>query len=393
MSIGAAFGFWSYTHEDDTLDGGNILQFSRLLMEEYNLLSGEPLNLFVDRNDIAWGEAWRTRIDSSLIETIFFIPIITPRYFTRPECRRELLEFAAKAKMLGTQELLLPVLYIETKGLSTESPDEAVKLVAETQYADWRKNRLIEPSSREYRAAVSALAQRLLNIARNVAEAQLEHELNSDLEGDDGFLGIADIVTRIEALLPDWLDAVIVDKSVTAQTTAVWQHHQDQVSKLRKRKAQPSALLSTQIRTAREMLPLAERAQRDSEIYLARSIELDPLISKLALLVAENPESFSLVAPVREAIDEAMEAIRDHNRTTWDNSVQKELKNMDHLGRVFRQSNIAFALKIQNVTQGNEIVKRWNMELVDHNSRETEKLSSEEESEPENINAEEIDRK
>jgi len=92
MSIEATAGFWSYAHEDDMLDGGNILKLSRLIMEEYNLLSGEPLSLFVDRNDIAWGEEWRERINSSLAETTFFIPIITPRYFTRPECRRELLE-------------------------------------------------------------------------------------------------------------------------------------------------------------------------------------------------------------------------------------------------------------------------------------------------------------
>jgi hypothetical protein len=374
VSNGAAFGFWSYTHEDNTLDGGNILQLSRLLMEEYNLLSGEPLSLFVDRNDIAWGEAWRTRIDSSLVETTFFIPIITPRYFTRPECRRELLEFAAKAKMLGTYELLLPILYIETNGLSAESPDEAVALVARAQYVDWHKNRLVEPSSRDYRAAVNALAQRLLNIARNVAEAQLEHELNGDLE-DDGFLGVADIVTRIEALLPDWLDAVMADKSVTAQTTTVWQHYIEQMNKLKKRKAQPSALLSTQIRMARQMLPLAERAQRDSEIYLARSIELDPLVSTLARLVAEHPDSFSLVAPVREAIDEAMESIQIHNDTGWEQSVQKELKGMDHFGRIFRQCNIAFAVKVRNVVEGNETVQRWDKELVDHNGRQPEKHS------------------
>jgi hypothetical protein len=161
----AAVGFWSYAHEDDLLDGGNILQLSRLIMEEYNLLSGEPLNLFVDSNDIAWGQQWRERIDSSLAETTFFIPIITPRYFTRPECRRELLEFAAKAKMLGVEELLLPILYIEMRDLSAENPDEAIALVARTQYVGWHTNRLLDAGSQEYRIAVNALAQRLLDMS------------------------------------------------------------------------------------------------------------------------------------------------------------------------------------------------------------------------------------
>ena len=87
MDSEVAVGFWSYTHEDDRLDGGGILRLSHLIMEEYDLLSGEPLKLFIDRNDIAWGEEWRKRVDSSLAQTTFFIPIITPRYFTRPECR------------------------------------------------------------------------------------------------------------------------------------------------------------------------------------------------------------------------------------------------------------------------------------------------------------------
>ena len=199
-------------------------------MEEYNLLSGEPLNLFVDRNDIAWGEEWRARINSSLAEATFFIPIITPRYFTRPECRRELLEFAAKAEILGAKELLFPILYVETSGLSGENPDEAIALVARAQYVDWRKNRLLESRSGEYRTAVNSLAHRLLAIARHVAEVQLKRDLSSDPEGDVTD-GVADIVTRIEALLPDWLDAVMTSKTINAQILAIWGDYLESRSK------------------------------------------------------------------------------------------------------------------------------------------------------------------
>jgi TIR domain len=369
MRDDAVVGFWSYTHEDDELDGGSILKLSRLVMEEYNLLSGEPLNLFVDRNDIAWGQGWRTRIDASLAEATFFIPIITPRYFTRPECRRELLEFAAKAEILGANELLLPILYVEVSGFSTESSDEAVALIARTQYVDWRKNRLLEPSSREYRIAVNALARRLLDIARYVADVQLKRELESDPD-DDGADGIVDVVTRIENLLPDWLEAVMVHKSINAQVLAVWGQYERQMDKLRRRKAQPSALLSTQIRMAQEMLPLAERAEKDSQVYLARSVELDPFISALSRLVAEHPDSFPLVAPVREAIDEAMEAISEFDRGVQSGrgSVQESLRKMSHLGRIMKRANAAFAGRYRNGGEGNDIVRRWDVELIDHNS-------------------------
>jgi len=195
--------------------------------------------------------------------------------------------------MLGADELLLPILYIEISDLSTENPDEAVALVARAQYVDWHTNRLLEPQSREYRIAVNALAQRLLDIAKKVAEIQFRHELNSDPD-DDGVDGITDIVAQVEALLPDWLDAVMGEKSVSVQITAIWDQHVGQVLKLRRRKAPPSAVLSTQIRMAREMLPMAERGLKDSQVYLTRSVELDPLVSALARLVAEHPDSFPI---------------------------------------------------------------------------------------------------
>ncbi len=122
MSLEAVAGFWSYAHDDDILDGGAILELAHAIEEEYNLLSGEPLELFVDRSSIAWGDKWRERIDSALSQTTFFIPIITPRYFTRTECRRELLEFAGKAKSLGVDELLLPILYVEVQGALFKTP-------------------------------------------------------------------------------------------------------------------------------------------------------------------------------------------------------------------------------------------------------------------------------
>jgi hypothetical protein len=292
--------------------------------------------------------------------------------------------------MLGTEGLLLPILYIETRDLSSESPDEAVALVAKTQHVDWHKNRLLEPSSREYRIAVNALAQRLLDIARDVADIQLKHELSSDLE-DDGVDGITDIVMRIEALIPDWLDAVMGEKSVAAQILAIWNQHEEQVLKLRKRKAPPSAILSARIRLAREMLPIAERALKDSQMYVARSVELDPLVSALARLVAEHPESFPLVAPIRETIDEAVEEIQKADRTSFPGSVEYEFLQMSHLGRIFQQCSSAFTARVRNAKEGNDIVRRWAAELTEYDNRQSEQSDSTTSNEPEEVNAEEPD--
>jgi hypothetical protein len=364
MPTEAVAGFWSYAHEDDKLDGGAILELARLIAEEYNLISGEPLELFVDRDSIAWGEEWRSRIDGALTQTTFFIPIITPRYFTRPECCRELLEFTAKAKSLGVQELLLPILYVEPQDFSMESQDEAVLLIAKTQYVDWRTNRLAEFSSREYRSSVNALARRLLEIARTVSENQFNRELKTDPE-EKGTYGITDVLERVEALLPPWLDAVMGEKINYPQIKVTLEHSLKQVAKLRARRAAHSAVLNTQIRMAKELLPLLERVQRDSGIYLARSIELDPLVSTLSRLIGEHPDDYELVMPVREAIDEAMATIHegDRERQKPGRNLISIMAESRHLGRVFQRC-YAIALDWDRLAdEGNEIVRRWDSEL------------------------------
>jgi len=366
MSLEAVAGFWSYSHDDNRLDDGAILELARLVEEEYNLLSGEPLEMFVDQNSTAWGDKWRERIDAALSQTTFFIPIITPRYFTRTECRRELLEFAGKAKSLGVDELLLPILYVEVQDFDTENPDDAIALIANTQCEEWRNTRLLEPRSREYRAAVNVLARRLLGIAREVAQKQLDREVNVDLN-KNGINGIVDIVEEISGLLPEWLDAVQGDKVNLAQMDATWHEVFGPVVQLQRSHAPASAVLAAQIRAAKEMLPLAERKQKDARVYLAQSIQLDPLISALGRLVSEHPDSFALVMPIREAIDEALSAIRpkkeNRPRRPGAHSMWDHVEEMQHLGRIFRKCYNVIKDAHRIVKEGNDIVERWDTEL------------------------------
>jgi hypothetical protein len=276
-----------------------------------------------------------------------------------------LLEFAGQAESLGVQELLLPILYVDIPGLSVESSDEAVALVAKTQYEDWRTFRLLEPSSREYRTAVNKLARRLLEIAKAVTEKQLDREVNADPE-DDGVDGIIDIVEKIEKLLPDWLDAVLDEDVNEAQGEATWHELWPQVNRLRKAHAPASAVLAVQMRAAREILPLAERSQKDWRTYAARSIQLDPLISALVRLIAEHPESFALAMPVRAAIDEAIARIQVYEEKFSEpgaHSIQSHFEEMKHLGRLFQKCNAIFRDAGRARAEGDGIVERWDVEL------------------------------
>jgi hypothetical protein len=91
------------------------------------------------------------------------------------------------------------------------------------------------------------------------------------------------------------------------------------------------------MRYSREMLPLAERFLREAQVYSARSIELDPLISALARLLVEHPESWSLATPIRDAIDEAMSTIRNENEA--EGFISETFSELSHLGRIFQKCN------------------------------------------------------
>lgn len=367
MPTDAPIGFWSYAHDDNRLSGGAILELAHLIAEAFDLLSAEQLRLFVDHDDIAWGDAWRERVNSALAQTTFFIPIITPRYFKQRECRRELLEFAAKAKSLGVDELLLPILYIKPPDFSEESSDEAVALIARTQYTDWQDLRLLEPNSSEVKRSINALAQRLLEVADKVAERQFDIEVSSDLESD-GVDGISELVDATMKLLPEWLETVMGSKIYDVQVDATWHQCIAQVAKLQRAHAPASAIMAARMRAAKEMLPLLERHQQDAKVYSARSIQLDPYISALARLVGEHPESYELVLPIRDGIDEAMVNVRrleedEENARRGMHTIGDHFIEWSHLGRMF-QKCIAIALDGDRTAhEGDAIVRRWDVEL------------------------------
>lgn len=115
------------------------------------------------------------------------------------------------------------------------------------------------------------------------------------------------------------------------------------------------------------MLPLLERRQRDAQSYLARSIELDPQISSLARLVSEDPANFSLVLPIRAAIDEAIREIHKHDEYWAKPGAHSlgvhfdELKNLSH---VFRKCKATLADSDRKAKEGNNIVQRWDIMLA-----------------------------
>lgn len=198
-------GFWSYVHADDDAESGRIAQLARDVAGQFEMLTGESINLFLDRDQLVWGDDWRPKIDSSLSSIAFFVPVVTPRYFKSEECRRELNFFARQAEKLGVKELVLPVLWVDFPGLHTEDPiDELLALVGRFQWSDWTELKFSELGSGEYRKAVSQLASRLVQANAAAEEAVKAIDIDAVAEAEDGddAPGTLDKLGEMEESLP-----------------------------------------------------------------------------------------------------------------------------------------------------------------------------------------------
>lgn len=196
-------GFWSYVHKDDAADNRRIAQLARDVEAQYEMLTGESIETFLDRDILEWGDNWRHKIDKGLAVVAFFIPVITPRYFSSAECRRELNTFARRTQELGIKELLLPLLYVDYAPLhDKDSDDDLVSLVKSYQWEDWRELRFAELTSREYRRGVSRLASRLV-IANRLVEQPVNRNRESDQNDDEEKTpGLIDRLAGLEEALP-----------------------------------------------------------------------------------------------------------------------------------------------------------------------------------------------
>src|SRR5436305_9050471 len=160
--MASLLGFWSYVHDDDEAEGGRIARLARDVASQFEMLTAEPLDLFLDKDAIKWGEHWPAKVDSTLASVAFFIPVMTPRYFTSPECRRELQFFARQANRLGIQDLVLPLHYVNVQALHDDNAaDDLIALIRPFHWQDWRELRFADVSAGNYRKGVSDLAARL----------------------------------------------------------------------------------------------------------------------------------------------------------------------------------------------------------------------------------------
>ena len=215
-------GFWSYVHKDDEVEGERISQLARDVVAQYEMITGEEIELFLDKERLEWGDKWRDKIDAHLESVAFFIPVMTPRYFKSAECRVELNQIVRRASKLGRKDLLLPLYYLDVPSIEKEGEeDDLILMIREFHWQDWRDLRFKDVNSEAYRRGVSDMAQRLVR-ANKHAETDNVDELAPDMEQetdeDDDMTGTIDRLAKMEVALPELNETV---NEIAGQITIV----------------------------------------------------------------------------------------------------------------------------------------------------------------------------
>jgi parallel beta-helix repeat protein len=156
--------FMSYVRFDDTHDNGQLTVFRERLASEVQMQTGLEFPIFQDRNDIAWGQNWRRRIEETLDEVTLLLVIVTPGLFRSRACRNEVAQFRERERDLEHTDLILPVYYVSAREMDDpelRKADDLASLLWTRQYADWRELRFEPLTSPVVRKQIAQLAIRM----------------------------------------------------------------------------------------------------------------------------------------------------------------------------------------------------------------------------------------
>lgn len=163
--------FMSYVRSDDDHDDGRITKFRKRLEGEVRMQSGKAFPIFQDRNDIAWGQHWKSVITDALSSVRFLIPIVTPSFFASDACRSEFETFLQRENMLGVPRLILPVYYVPCEQLEGDYPknkDAVADVLRDRNWTDWRTFRFKPLSDPEVAATLASLARTIQTSIREI---------------------------------------------------------------------------------------------------------------------------------------------------------------------------------------------------------------------------------
>jgi hypothetical protein len=168
-------GFFSYSRDDDRGSEGALTLIRRRIQDELRAQLGrseKTLRLWQDAEAIPPGTLWESEISGAIEQSVFFIPIISPRVIQSEHCGIEFRKFIVREQALARTDLIFPILYIDIPALHDEAVwrcHPTLKVVDERQYVDWCEFRF-EPDGPKVRRAIAKLCTDIVGtLGRNIS--------------------------------------------------------------------------------------------------------------------------------------------------------------------------------------------------------------------------------
>jgi hypothetical protein len=362
-------GFWSYVHDDDQAEGERISRLARDVLAQFNMITGTSIDLFLDRDNLDWGEDWRGKIDESLSAIAFFIPVLTPRYFQSAECRRELNFFLRRADDLGVRDLMMPILYVDVAELhGEESSDPAISLARTYQWVDWTDLRFSDAGSGEYRRAVAGLASRLADATKRIEDVDVTGAalaLEEDAEGEEPF-GILDEMARAEEVIPQWVETMTLISQEIENVGEIMGAAAEEIDRGNAQGKGFAARLIIMRSVARDLDEPSMRIETYGNQFSTQLNEVDTgirtVINRAPTEAAGDPKALAEATDFYRAIRELSESAEQG----FDGLAQMvaSIVPVENMSRDLRPSLRRLKKGLTLVTEGRKVIQEW-VELMD----------------------------
>ena len=163
-------GFFSYSRDDDRDSKARLSKLRDAIQRELGSQLGADkrhFRLWQDKEAIALGTLWESKIKEAIDKALFFIPIVTPRAVGSRHCKFEFKSFLERERALGRDDLVFPILYIAVPALDEEEErrsDPVLSIIGKRQYVDWREYRFMDVDT-------PAFSQEIARFCDNIVKA------------------------------------------------------------------------------------------------------------------------------------------------------------------------------------------------------------------------------
>lgn len=357
-------GFWSYVHDDDDMSMGRIAALAHDIVANYESIKAEKIELFLDRDDLHWGDQWRGRVNDSLSNVAFFIPIISPRYFSSKECRREFQYFVEKTQALGIRELIMPILWIDVPEFKQDDDltDPIMRDVREIQWEPWTEKRFLDRDTGAYQRAVFELATELVRRSEIVEKADVVAAIQvaESTVADVDTPGLLDRVAALEEAMPRWTETLELLTQEVSRIGEIMDRGAEEMNAGEARGKGFAARLTIARRVSEQMMEPVVAIESLGQKFVD---DLQDIDSGVRALIEQSAEGFGDEDDVAD-VDEAFNSVRALALTTYvgmesvksmisaAEPIERQSKDMRKPLKVLRRS-------LTSMAEAQEIASDW----------------------------------